>query len=167
MRCEFPEAARLFWRGGKSRRPVRGTPDPVMCGRSAGQKSLGLIGKSLGLIGNAPAPKYSGYGEDASVSRHGHRHFQFRAALPQCRLQLPCAANDDPHTGLAVAKGVLDRWIDSCRGDRKSQTDKGPLSPALHDRVAILIGGSIMRERAAPLALLTVPISSRAWTLWA
>ena len=57
--------------------------------------------------------------------------------------------NDDAHAGLAVAQGILDSWIDSPRGDGESQADQGAASPALHDRLAILIGSSIVGERGA------------------
>src|SRR5262249_30825072 len=57
-------------------------------------------------------------------------------------------ANDDASASFSMAHGVLHGWIDSSRGDCKSQTDQGAPSPALHDRVAILVGNSIVRERS-------------------
>jgi hypothetical protein len=43
----------------------------------------------------------------------------------------------------------LDGWIDSRRSDGKRHTDQGAPSPTLHDRLAILIGRGIVRERGA------------------
>src|SRR6516225_5070319 len=79
-------------------------------------------------------------------SRRAHRYIRRHPAVIEHHR---CAANDDAPAGLAVAKGVLDRWIDSRGGDCKSQTDKGAPAPALHDRLAIFIGSGIVRERGA------------------
>src|ERR1051325_8276731 len=56
------------------------------------------------------------------------------------------AADHDTHAGPAVAESVLDRRINSRRGDCERQTDQGAAPPSPHDLLAILIGGGIVRS---------------------
>ena len=46
-----------------------------------------------------------------------------------------CAANHDAHASLAVAEGVLDRWVDLRGGDCKNQTDNGAREVPLQSNV--------------------------------
>src|SRR5215471_2555842 len=80
------------------------------------------------------------------ISRRAHRRIR-RRRCPAMIEHHRRAADNDVHTGLAVAKGVLDRWIDSRRGDRKSQADQGSAPPALYDLLAKLVGRGIVCER--------------------
>src|SRR5215471_2724409 len=80
------------------------------------------------------------------ISRRAHRRIR-RRRFPAMIEHHRRAADNDAHTGLAVAKRVLDRWIDSRRGDRKSQADQGSAPPALYDLLAKLVGRGIVCER--------------------
>ena len=59
------------------------------------------------------------------------------------------ATDDHAHARFAVAESVLDGGINSRGSDGERQTDQGAPSPAIHDRLAILVGGSIVREGGA------------------
>jgi hypothetical protein len=56
---------------------------------------------------------------------------------------------DDGRARLAMAQSVLDGWIDTRGRHCESQTNQGSVAPALHDRLAIVIGGGIVCERGA------------------
>src|SRR3954471_2991874 len=58
-------------------------------------------------------------------------------------------SDDHSHAGLAVAKCVLHRRVDPIRSYSEGHAHEGRLPPALYDRVAIFIGGRVVRQRGA------------------